>query len=203
MLEGIFEAPEVHESKPPVAVVCHPHPQYGGNMENNVAEALASGMLERGSACLRFNFRGTGRSQGTYGEGIAEIDDVKAALDYVTGRNDVDSKRIVVAGYSFGCWVGLKAASEDSRPGLLIGVSPPADMYDFSFLNDEKRPKFLVVGDRDFVCSTENFRKLTDTIPDPKQSAIIEGSDHFHFGREKYFMQEVHRFLDDFSFPGT
>lgn len=196
-LEGILEYPDTSDEVP-AAVICHPHPLYGGNMHNNVVRAIRKALLERGVACLRFNFRGTGRSWGAHGEGVDEIQDVLAALDFIETQERVDTKRIVVAGYSFGCWVGLHAASQDPRPSILIGISPPLDVSDFSFLKNEKRPKLLVVGDTDFVCSVENFRTLLAEIPEPKHSVILIGEDHFHFGREDNIVREVSAFLDQY-----
>jgi len=170
-------------------------------MNNNVTLALAQALLERHTVCLRFNFRGTGRSQGAHGGGTAEVDDVRAALDFLQRVGKVDPRKIILAGYSFGCWVGLKAASEDARPGRLIGISPPVDEYDFSFLHDETRPKLLVAGDRDFVCSQDGFRRLLDAIPEPKMGITLPGADHFHFGREKHLIRETHAFLD--RYPWT
>ena len=200
MLEGILERPSSGSLPSAGAVICHPHPLYGGNMNNNVTQALAHGFLERGIVCLRFNFRGTGQSQGNHDDGVSEVDDVRAALDYLIQLDGVDQDKIILAGYSFGCWVSLKAASVDPRPARLVGISPPVDMYDFSFLNKESRPKLLVAGDRDFVCSVKPFRDLLDNIPEPKMGATFPGADHFHFGREKNLVKEANAFLDHYPF---
>lgn len=199
-LEGILERPDNHGDLP-AAVICHPHPLYGGNMHNNVVRALRKALLEKGVMCLRFNFRGTGRSWGTHGEGIDEIQDVLAALDFIESQERVDPKRIILAGYSFGCWVGLHAAYRDTRPSMLIGISPPLDVSDFSFLKNEKRPKLLVAGDNDFVCSVQNFRKMMEEIPDPKHGVILNGVDHFHFGKEDNLVREVTKFLNQNPIP--
>jgi hypothetical protein len=200
VLEGVLEIPDgVHES-PPGAVICHPHPLYGGNMYNNVTSALKKRLVERGVVCLRFNFRGTGQSEGSHGEGVDELEDVRAAIDYLVGQKVVDAGRIIVAGYSFGCWVGLRAASADTRPSRLVGISPPVDHYDFSFLFEETRPKLLIAGDRDFVCSKGKFMQLAEKIPEPKQSLLIAGADHFHFGREDVLVREMDSFLEKYPF---
>jgi uncharacterized protein len=199
-LEGVIEYPAV-DGALPGAVICHPHPLYGGNMHNNVVRAVRKALLEAGVICLRFNFRGTGRSWGTHGEGIDEIQDVLAALDFLGAQDRVDPARLIVSGYSFGCWVGLHAASLDPRPARLIGISPPLDVSDFSFLKNETRTKLLVVGDMDFVCSVKNFRKLMDEIPQPKHGVILNGIDHFHFGREDNLVREVRAFLDKYPLP--
>jgi len=198
-LEGILEFPD-GPGKFPAAVVCHPHPLYGGNMHNNVVRALKKAFLDKGIGCLRFNFRGTGRSWGTHGEGIDEIQDVLAALDFVNTQERLDPQHLILAGYSFGCWVGLHAASKDTRPSLLVGISPPLDVSDFSFLKFEKRPKLLIAGDNDFVCSVTNFERCMDEIPEPKHGIILQGTDHFHFGKEENLVREVSDFLDRHPF---
>ncbi len=196
LLEGVLEIPDNGQMPAPGAVICHPHPLYGGTKDNNVVRALAQAMLSRGEIALRFNFRGTGRSQGTHGDGIDEVDDVRAALDFLDRTEEVDPNRIVLAGYSFGCWVGLKAAVDDLRPGRLIGISPPVDHWDFGFLRNEQLPILLLAGDRDFVCSQERFRDLLRIVPEPKVGKTLEGADHFHFGRENQLMRETIDFLD-------
>ncbi len=198
-LEGILERPAETERPAAAAVICHPHPLYGGNMHNNVVKALKRGLLERGFACLRFNFRGTGRSWGTHGNGVDEVDDVLAAIDFILQSNHVDASTLLVAGYSFGCWVSLKAVAQDDRPTLLVGISPPADVYDFGFLSAEKRPKLLVAGDSDFVCSTQHFRELVDRMPEPKRAVLLPGTDHFHVGGEATLVRELHAFLDAYA----
>lgn len=200
VLEGILEIPEGQGNPVPGAVICHPHPLYGGNMYNNVARALKKTFLERGIASLRFNFRGTGRSEGSHGNGTAELEDVRAALDFIEKADGVDSRYLIVAGYSFGCWVGLHAAWRDPRPLRLIGISPPVNMYDFSFLKDETRPTLLLAGDRDFVCDRTAFEELVGTIPEPKRSLVLPGVDHFHVGNEDRLGEEVALFLDAFPF---
>ncbi len=194
-LEGIFEFPEILSEPPQVALALHPHPLYGGNMFNNVTSKLASGLVKVGIATLRFNFRGVGGSGGEHGEGIAEIDDVMAALSFIDRYKGVDSSNIILAGYSFGCWVGMKAASTEKRPLRLICVSPPVDIYDFSFLSYEARPKLLIAGDKDFVCSKKKFLDLAENIPAPKRIVVLPGADHFHSGGEQKVVDSVVEFL--------
>jgi alpha/beta superfamily hydrolase len=198
VLEGVLEIPEGMNKAVPGAVICHPHPLYGGNMYNNVTSALKKGLIARGIACLRFNFRGTGQSEGSHGDGVDELEDVRAALDYLAAQQQVDADRLVVAGYSFGCWVGLRSVAKDSRPSRLIGVSPPVDTYDFSFLREETRPKFLIAGDRDFVCSKTKFEELIDVIPEPKVAIVLPGADHFHLGGEEDLVRHMNAFLDSY-----
>jgi uncharacterized protein len=203
VLEGILEIPSVADMPLPAAVICHPHPLYGGNMYNNVAKGVKKGLLERGLICLRFNFRGTGQSEGSHGNGIDELEDVRAALDFLETVEQVDPQRLVVAGYSFGCWVGLRAAVRDSRPARLIGISPPVNSYDFGFLKMEKRPKLLMAGDRDFVCSKEPFLELLEEMSEPKMGVLLPGADHFHMGREADLVANIGIFLDQYPFSSA
>jgi uncharacterized protein len=196
-LEGIVRTPDNAAKAMPGAVICHPHPLFGGNMFNNVTQAMSSALLDRGMVTLLFNFRGTGGSGGVHGGGITETEDVVAALDFLAARPDVDLSKLLVVGYSFGCWVGLKAANQDPRPWAMIGISPPADMYDFSFLKEEKRPKLLLGGDMDFVCSKSSFLNLIREIPEPKRAMVLPNTDHFHFGRENQLIVHVGAFLND------
>lgn len=195
LLEAVLESPGNLQDEAPAAVICHPHPLFGGNLHNNVTRSVKNGLLERGMICLRFNFRGTGGSEGKHGDGIGELEDVRAAIDFLDALAEADSKRLVVAGYSFGCWVSLRAAVRDPRPSRLIGISPPVESYDFSFLQGEIRPKLLMAGDNDFVCSTRGFHQLLDQIPEPKIGVILPGADHFHVGREKALINEIEAFF--------
>ncbi|MGC8658614.1 MAG: alpha/beta hydrolase [Desulfomonilaceae bacterium] len=194
-LEGLLELPPVEENSAQIALILHPHPLYGGNMFNNVTSSLAKGLLAKGVGTLRFNFRGVGSSGGSHGHGVDEIDDVLAAISYIDSLGHVNSRELILSGYSFGCWVGLKAAACEDRLMRLIGMSPPVDMYDFSFLLEEKRPKLLIAGDQDFVCSKNKFLELSDKIPEPKRIVILEGSDHFHAGSEDRVVTEAVKFL--------
>ncbi|HMK36865.1 MAG TPA: alpha/beta fold hydrolase [Desulfomonilaceae bacterium] len=197
-LEGVLEYPGEAVGARGAAVICHPHPLFGGNMHNNVVRALRKALLDRDLVCLRFNFRGTGASWGAHGHGTDEIQDVIAALDFLQQQPGVDREKLLVSGYSFGCWVALAAAAGDARPARLVGISPPLNEMDFSFLKNEHRPKFLVVGDSDFVCSEAHFRKLLEEIPEPKVGVVLPNTDHFHVGREHMFVREMNTFLDTY-----
>jgi uncharacterized protein len=199
-LEGVLDMPDAAENPAAAAVICHPHPMFGGNMHNNVVRALKKGLNQRGLICLRFNFRGTGQSWGTHDNGIGEIEDVLAAIDFLQTLKEVDADRLIVAGYSFGCWVGLRAAARDPRPKRLIGISPPVDSYDFGFLENETRPKLLIAGDSDFVCSLDRFQGLLERVPEPKKGVVLPGTDHFHVGGEEALIRETDAFLDAFPF---
>lgn len=179
-LEGLLSLPAAN---PRVgAIVCHPHPLYGGEMHNNVVSALVDGFRAAGIATLRFNFRGVGNSGGSHDEGKAELEDVKAAVTYLLGRQVVST--LAVAGYSFGSWVGLKAGAEDPRVHKLIGVALPLARRDASFLPGVTKPKLLISGDRDDISPMPQLNDLVGRLADPKSLVVIAGADHFFAGRE-------------------
>lgn len=174
-------------------VLCHPHPLRGGNMYNNVVYGVARALWEYDVATLRFNFRGTGASQGMHGDGATEGADVAAAVTYLLHCQPV--AHLVVLGYSFGAGVGLLAGAADPRVTALIGIAPPVARRDFSPLLSCTKPKLLVVGDRDQVCPLSTLQALLARCPEPKTLTVLPGADHFFLGREAEIAQAVVDFL--------
>lgn len=174
-------------------VLCHPHPLYGGNMYNNIVTALAEAFQQAGMMTLRFNFRGVGQSSGTHGGGQAEVDDVQAAVAYLLSRQSV--ARVVVAGYSFGSMVGLRAGLADDRVHVLIGVALPVGMRDASFLTATQKPVLLISGDHDTISPLPTLQALVAELPDPKQLVTVRGTDHFFAGREREVAQAAVAFV--------
>jgi alpha/beta superfamily hydrolase len=182
-IEGLLSQPE--EPGPhPAAVICHPHPQFGGDMQNNVVTGVAKALLMEKIITLRFNFRGVGSSEGNYGDGEGETEDVKGALDFLVSLPFVNKTGLFIMGYSFGAWVGLKAAHERKDLSGLVGISPPLSMYGFEFLEGNSSPKLLIFGDRDFVCPVESAKAFSKTLSEPKKMELITGADHFLLGCE-------------------
>ncbi len=180
-LEGLLSLPS---PSPQIgAIVCHPHPLYGGDMHNTVVSALADGFQRAGMATLRFNFRGVGSSTGTHDDGNGEIDDVNAAVTSLLGRQSVST--VIVAGYSFGSMVGLRAGADDPRVHKLIGVALPIRRRDPTFLNTVSKPKLLICGDRDDHAPVQQLNQLFAALAAPKSLAIIDGADHFFGGQEQ------------------
>ncbi len=179
----------------PAVVVCHPHPQHGGNMQNNVVEAIAQALPSRSVAVLRFNFRGVDGSEGSYGEGIAEQDDVKAALDFVLSSPNIDSRKIGLAGYSFGARVALSVALHDERVSRLALVSPPLSGANWEEIKKYTRPKLLVTGSADAFISVERFRQSIQDVPDRGSYQIVLGADHFWWGYEAEMARKVEQFF--------
>lgn len=152
-----------------VAVITHPHPLYGGNMHNNVVEAARDAALAHGFSALRFNFRGVGSSDGLHDGGPGEIDDLATAIDSA-GENPI------ILGYSFGAWIAAGLLRHRELPCVLI--APPSAMFTFSSLKG--LPVWAVVGSRDQFYDAAAFESLID----PGRLSVIDGIDHFWFGRE-------------------
>lgn len=168
-----------------VALVCHPHPLFGGTMHNKVVYQAAKALHRRGMAVLRFNFRGAGLSEGTHDKGRGEQDDVRAALDYLA--REFPSRPILLAGFSFGSVVGLKAGCADPRVEKLIGLGIPVNDSDLTYLRTCEKPKLIIQGGNDQFGSRANVESLFSTLPEPKRLVIVEGVDHFFAGK----LQEV------------
>jgi alpha/beta superfamily hydrolase len=190
-LEGLFWAPSQAPSIG--AVLCHPHPLYGGEMRNNVVSALAEAFQQAEIATLRFNFRGVGRSGGEHGGGEDEVEDVQAAVTYLLSRQTVPA--VVVAGYSFGSMVGLRAGAADSRVHKLIGVALPLGFGDPSFLLSADKPILLISGDRDNFSPLPGLQNLFVKLPEPKELVPISGADHFFWGQEDEVAKAAVEFL--------
>ena len=190
-LEGLWSLPS---QAPQIGViVCHPHPLYGGDMRNTIVSALVDGFRGAGMATLRFNFRGVGQSGGTHDDGRAEQDDVKAAVSCLLNRQAVST--LVVAGYSFGSMVGLRAGAQDARVHKLIGVALPVGARDASFLQGVNKPKLLISGDQDEYAPVAKLRQLVAALPDPKSLVMIDGADHFLGGHEEQIATSAVAFL--------
>ena len=172
------------------AVVCHPHPLFGGTLHNKVVFHTMKALNGFGFPVLRFNFRGTGLSQGEHDQGIGEVEDVRAALDWLDAEYHLP---LLFAGFSFGAAVGLRAACADSRVRAVIGVGTPvgpvaADaeeprVYTFDFMQDCAKPKLFVSGARDQFGPRAKLEALLASVCEPKKLVLIEGADHFFQGR--------------------
>jgi len=164
-----------------VAVVCHPHPLYGGTLHNKVVYQVAKTLHRLGLPVLRFNFRGAGMSEGTHDEGRGEQDDVRAAIDFLA--ETFPFAPILLAGFSFGAVVGLRVGCSDVRVTELVGLGLPADNSDLTFLAICRKPKLFVQGGQDQYGSQENVGALMETLPEPKRLVIVENADHFFEGK--------------------
>lgn len=196
LLEGVWHLPEGTGSFP-VVIVCHPHPLYGGDMSNNVVTAICQALSRQSIAAFRFNFRGVGRSGGAYGEGIAEQEDIKAALTFVSSAEGIDANKIGLAGYSFGARVTLPVAVQDERVSQLALVSPALEDSGWEELGKYPRPKFIILGDADEFIPVGWAEQYIEDNPDHKQYQVVAGADHFWWGYEDEVGREVARFFAD------
>lgn len=186
-----------HDNPPLVAIVCHPHPLFGGTMHNKVVYHTAKTLHGYGLAVLRFNFRGVGLSDGTHDQGRGETDDVYAAIDYLA--EGYPGAPVLVAGFSFGAAVGLRAGCEDSRVIELLGLGFPVNDLDVGYLRTCSKPKLLVQGSEDRFGSKDNWEKLLAGVSPEGSSGteavFIPGADHFFTGHIDEMTQAVRDWL--------
>ena len=179
-LEGRYHPQKAKDA--PIAIVLHPHPQFGGTMNNKLVYNLHYTFFNMGFTVLRFNFRGVGRSQGEYDQGVGELSDAASALDYLQNLNP-NSKHCWVAGFSFGSWIGMQLLMRRPEITGFISVSPPANMYDFSFLAPCPASGLIINGAADRVAPPQDTDILVEKLHEQKGITIthqeIEGSGHF------------------------
>ena len=192
-LEGILHHPGGKNL--PAAVICHPHSLYGGSMDVSLVVSIARTLAERGVMALRFNFRGVGRSEGRFGEGVAELDDVAGAVNLLLREEGVDEERLYLVGYSFGAWVGLHHAEHDPRICGVVAIGLPMGQSEEGFLSGYTRPKLFIVGEGDSVCPPDKLRRFVEDVPPPKEVRILRRTDHFLIGREKEVAEAVADFI--------
>jgi uncharacterized protein len=173
----------------------HPHPQFGGTMHTKATYQSAKALARIGCAVLRFNFRGVGRSEGAFDDGIGEQDDFRAALDFMAGR--YTNASLWAAGMSFGSWVGLTVGAEDDRVSTLIGVAAPVNRYDYTVVERSAKPKFFIHGERDEICSLPLMRAFYAQAADPKELVVIDAADHLFDGRVSEVADAVEDLLAD------
>ena len=145
------------------AIICHPHPLYGGTMDNRIVYRAAKAAAAAGFAALRFNFRGVGRSTGSYDQGLGEKEDVVGAIAWMQGR--YPGLPLALIGYSFGAWVTLQVGNSDARIMAMIGIAPPLDLYAMEFLAQNVKPSLFLVGTQDEFCSMESIQQLQPRLP--------------------------------------
>jgi uncharacterized protein len=179
---------------PFVAVVCHPHPLYGGTMHNKVVYQAAKALHSRGATVLRFNFRGVGHSEGVHDNGRGEQDDVRTAIDYLA--TEFPGQPVLAAGFSFGSWVGLRVGCADPRVDRLIGLGLPVDNVDMSFLEICSKPKLIIQGGNDQFGSRPKLEAQFSALAEPKKLAIVEGADHFFTGQLDRVAAAIDEWLD-------
>jgi alpha/beta superfamily hydrolase len=190
-LEALLNAGSPHATH--AALVCHPHPLFGGTLHNKVVFHAMKALNSFGFPVLRFNFRGTGLSAGEHAHGVGEVEDVRAALNWLENEFTLP---IVFAGFSFGAAVGLRAAYSEDRVRALIALGLPAAavenrVYDFEFLRSSTKPKLFVSGSRDQFGPAGKLEALVATFADPKKLVRIEAADHFFEGRLREMREAI------------
>ena len=175
------------------AIVCHPHPRYGGTMHNKVVFRAAKAAVDVAVPTLRFNFRGVGLSQGKFGDGVGERDDARAALDYLTRR--FLTLPVCMMGFSFGSVVGLAVGAKDDRVKCLVGMGLPVKSSDFSFLQGVRKPKLIVQGTHDEFGPLPQLEEVYSSLAEPKQLHLVEDADHFFNGKLPELQSTIQKFL--------
>ncbi len=187
-LEAILMKPEGEPAA--AAVVCHAHPLHGGMMHFKVVFRAAKALQQHGVAALRFNFRGVGRSEGIHDEGRGEQDDVRAALDEAERR--FPHQRLVLGGFSFGSHMALRVGTGDPRVQALFALGFPLSMVpDTSFLDEWRRPRLFVQGERDAFADRAHFAVFVERLPPPRSLVVVPQADHFFTGHLDDLQQAV------------
>lgn len=197
-LEAYYAAAEQPDA--PIALFLHPHPQHGGTMHNKVIYTLYQSFVSRGFACLRFNFRGVGRSQGSYARGEGELFDAAAAMDWLQQQNE-DARECWICGFSFGAWTGLQLLMRRPEISGFVMAAPPVNLYDFSFLAPCPTSGLIVQGEEDTLVPAAEARKLVRRLNQQRdinvEYAAIPDADHFFNKRLRDVSEHVGRYLDD------
>ncbi len=192
VLEGILKPEEEGATPRFVSVICHPHPLYGGTMHNKVVFKTAQVLQANAIPALRFNFRGIGRSSGNYDEGRGEMEDVRFSLEFLSRR--YPGVPAIVAGFSFGAFVGLRVAAADDRVHAMIGLGTPARWFEGDTLKGCHKPKLFIHGTNDEQAPYTQVQEWFELVPAPKNMVTVQGADHFFQGR----LEEVQAIIANF-----
>ena len=195
-LEGRYQPGKTPTA--PIGLVLHPHPQYGGTMNNKVVYYLYHAFARRGFATLRFNFRGVGRSQGEFDNGVGELSDAAAALDWLQSFNP-NAASCWIAGFSFGAWISMQVLMHRPEIRGFLSIAPPANMYDFSFLAPCPSSGIIVNGSKDEIVSPDSVEKLVAKLKTQKaitiDHTVIEGAGHFFENELEQLVRVVDNYL--------
>ncbi|HKX07316.1 MAG TPA: alpha/beta hydrolase [Stellaceae bacterium] len=198
--EGRLEGRYHHSKLPnaPIALLLHPHPQHGGTMNNKVVYTLYHAFVRQGFSALRFNFRGVGRSQGSFARGEGELSDAASALDWLQSYN-ANAAACWIGGFSFGAWIGMQLLMRRPEIDGFISVAPPANLYDFGFLAPCPSSGLIIHGDKDHLVPLESVQKLINKLMHQRDITIdfrlVRGADHFFQNRLEELDEEVEDYL--------
>ena len=205
--DGRLEGRYQHNRTPkaPIALMLHPHPQHGGTMNNKVVYTLYHTFARKGFSVLRFNFRGVGRSQGAYDRGEGELSDAASALDWLQGYN-ANASACWVAGFSFGAWIGMQLLMRRPEITSFVSVSPPANLYDFTFLAPCPSSGLVVQGGDDEVVPEASVAKLIQKLTNQRDIVIdyhiVPGANHFFTDRQDELSHHLDDYLTKMMAPG-
>ncbi len=192
-LQAVLETPS-NDDLSGAVVVCHPHPQHGGTMHNKVAHTLARTFVRLGFAALRFNFRGTENSEGRFDDGVGELDDALAAVDWM--RNRLPGQPLWLAGFSFGAAIAVRAAVETDVAGL-ITVAPAVSRFASDMETQPVCPWLVVQGDQDELVDIDALIDWMNTLQPGPELLILEDAEHFFHGRLMDLREVVSAFVSD------
>lgn len=195
-IEGRYHQAEDKTS--PVALVLHPHPLYGGTMNNKIVYQLYQSFARAGFSVLRFNFRGVGRSLGKFDDGIGELTDAAAGLDWLQQQNP-NASHCWISGFSFGAWIALQLLMRRPEIEGFVGISPPANMYDFGFLSPCPAHGLVLQGDRDEIVQENAVSQLVGKLRAQKglkiDYKVIAGADHYYRNTMEQMCSEVEHYI--------
>ena len=194
-LEAILKPEEDGVIPRYAALVCHPHPLYGGTMHNKVVYKAAQALQILGMPALRFNFRGVGHSTGIYDEGRGEMDDVRFALEFLSRR--YPGLPVILGGFSFGAYVALRVAAIDDRVQAMIGLGVPARMFEGEYLPGSHKPKLIIQGTKDELAPYPLTAQWFEQVPAPKSLVAVQGADHFFQGHLDEIQAIIVSFVQD------
>lgn len=189
-LEALVEEPEDSEPRE-AALVCHPHPQHGGTMHNKVVYRIARGLRRSGCVVLRFNYRGVNRSEGSYDEGEGEMQDARAALDYLRSR--YPELPFTLAGFSFGSRIALRIGCAGTGARRVIAAGFPTIYRDRSYLDGCTVPRVFVQSTRDQYGPVSEIQPFVESLPEPKKLILVEAQDHFFAGALPELEEQIYR----------
>jgi alpha/beta superfamily hydrolase len=194
-LEALLDAPQ---GAPRAAVVfAHPLPIQGGTMHTKVVFQAAKALTRIGCVVLRFNFRGVGRSAGTWDHGRGEMDDYRAAADFMAGR--YPDLEMWAAGFSFGSYIAMTAGADDERMCALIGIAPPVNRYEYASVRLSAKPKFIVHGEADELIPLKAVREFYAQLQEPKEFVEIDRANHLFEGQASEVGDALEELLADFT----
>lgn len=180
----------------PAVILCHPHPLYGGSMHSSVIMSMGANLVGKSIIAFMFNFRGVGKSEGSYAGGIGECEDVVAAINWLVPQPEVDKSKLGLAGYSFGASVAAPVGCDDERVKAIALISPALETSQITKLKDCTKPRFIISGSEDDVISREEVELVNGELAEPKRFEIIEGADHFWMGYEGLVAEKVTTFFE-------